>query len=156
MSYRLHIEADTPDYLHATLAAGPMSTSDYRVLIEAVPLDAQRSFVHCRYAYVGPAKLAMQIYLATAGRSKIGFTVVGRGADGSPTYVGGERGSLERNAMRYYLAVVAFVTASAEPMDARLRSWFSLTERHRAQLHELELDEYLDEKHRDLQRRAAN
>jgi len=38
-------------------------------------------------------------------------------------------------------------------MDARLRAWFALTERYPAQLHELSLDEYLQEKHDDL---AAN
>ena len=58
--------------------------------------------------------------------------------------------------MRYYLAVVAFATASPEPLETRSRAWFALTERYRAQLHELELDEYLDEKRRDEQRRRGD
>ena len=158
--YRLHVDVDEGEYMHATMVglSGPLSTNDYHVTIEAVPLDPQRSFVHCRYEYgTGSlAKLAMRIYLNTAGRSKIGFTVVGRTSDGQPVYVGGERGSLERNAMRYYLAVLAFAATPAgnEAREARWRTWFSLTERYPAQLHELEWEEYLAEKRRDLQRQA--
>ena len=130
-------------------------------VIEAVPLDEQHAFVHCRYTYAtgALAKLAMKVYLATAGRSKISFTVVSQANDGSPVYVGGERGSLERNAMRYYLAVVAFAAvptdSSVAATEARLRTWFSLTERYRAQLHELSLGEYLDEKRRDLRAQGS-
>jgi hypothetical protein len=163
MEYSLHIEAEGPDYLRVSLGAssGPLATRDYRVVIEAIALDGERSFVHCRYTYgYGTlARMAMKIYLATAGRSKVGFTVVDRTVDGHPVYVGGERGSLERNAMRYYLAVIAYVGASPGPprqqMEQRLRAWFQLTERYAVQLHELELNEYLDEKHRDLSRRSA-
>jgi hypothetical protein len=36
-----------------------------------------------------------------------------------------------------------------------MRTWFALTERHPAQLHELNLDEYLQEKHADLARVGA-
>jgi len=113
--------------------------------------------VHCRYAYGYGilAKMAMKIYLATAGRSKVGFSVVDRTADGHPVYVAGERGSLERNAMRYYLAVIAYVGAPPGQTEQRLRTWFQLTERYAVQLHELELNEYLDEKHRELRRQSV-
>ena len=61
--------------------------------------------------------------------------------------------------MRYYLAVIAYVGAPPGPpgqqMEQRLRAWFQLTERYAVQLHELKLNEYLDEKHRDLRRRAV-
>jgi len=74
-------------------------------------------------------------------------------------FVQGERGSLERNVMRNYLALQAYTGVQAgtpqAQTDARLRAWFALTERHAAQLHELDLDEYLQEKRADLARMAT-
>jgi hypothetical protein len=163
MSYAMRVEAATAAYLRVTLRAaeGPLSTHDYRIVFEAVPIDASRSFVHLGYSYGYGlmAKIAMQVYLATAGRAKIGFTVIGQSDDSQPQYVRGERGSLERNVIRYYLAVLAYHgvhTGSPQAqMEARLRAWFALTERYAPQLHELDLDEYLHEKHDDLARAEA-
>lgn len=163
MSYALRTEMSDAEHLRVTLGAaqGPLSTHDYRMVFEAVPIDARRSFVHFGYAYgYGTlAKLAMQAYLATAGRTKIGFTVVGQEADGRPRYAGGERGSLERNVMRYYLALLARCSVTTgspdELLQARMRAWFALTERYAAQLHEYDLAEYLKEKRDDLARDAA-
>lgn len=161
MRYVLRVDADTPKYLRVALtaAAGPLLTSNYRIILEAMPVQPQQSFVHLSYAYEygAMAKMAMSVYLATAGRGKIGFTAVGKSADGRPQFVGGERGALERNVMRYYLALLAYVSASSgsaqQQAEERLRNWFQLTERYAAQLHELDLEEYLDEKHRDLRNR---
>lgn len=163
MDYRLDRQAVGTSYLRVTLQAaeGPLSTRDYRIVFEAVPLDGGRSFVHLGYAYRYGfvARLAMQAYLATAGRAKIGFTVTGRGADGQPVYVRGERAALERNVIRYYLALQAHCATNTRPpqerTEARLRTWFALTERYAPQLHEFELDDYLSEKHADLARAAA-
>ena len=163
VSYALHIDAGTLGYARAELSAakGPLSTRDHRIFFEAVPIDGGRSFVHFGYGYGygAVARMAMSVYLATAGRSKIGFTVLGQASDGQPIYIGGERASVERNVMRYYLALLAYSAVDAgtprERMDARLRAWFDLTERHKAQLHELDLREYLKEKHDDLARAAA-
>ena len=163
MEYTLHVDAATADYLNVSLTAlaGPLSTKDYRIVFEASPMEGQRTFLHFGYGYsFGTlAKMAMSLYLATAGRSKIGFTVIGTGSDGKPQYVQGERGSLERNVMRNYLALQAYASVNAgtpqAQMEARLRNWFALTERHAAQLHELDLEEYLQEKHGDLARMAA-
>jgi len=163
MRYTMRTEVDEPAHLRVVLRAptGPLSTSDYRIVFEAVPIDAGRSFVHFSYANNTTlvARLAMRAYLATAGREKIGFTVVGTQADGSPSYLRGERASLERNVMRYYLALVAHCSVRSGPPDerlqARLRAWFALTERHAAQLHEYGLADYLREKQLDLARQAA-
>lgn len=163
MDYTLRIESITAAYLRVTLSAahGPLSTRDYRIVVEAVPIAAGRSFVHLGYAYRYGlmARIAMTAYLATVGRSKIGFTVLGHDGNGQPLYVRGERAALERNVIRYYLAVLAYCSVNTgtpqAQMEARLRGWFALTERHAAQLHELDLDEYLHEKHDDLARRAG-
>lgn len=159
ISYTTQLEAPTADFLRLTLAAakGPLGTRDYRIVIEAVPIDGGRSFVRLSYAYgygfMG--KAAMQAYLATAGRAKTGFTVE-TGADGLPQPVRGPRGALERNVMRYYLALLAYGQVEGAPggerTEARLRQWFALTERHAAQLHELDLEDYLREKRQDYQR----
>jgi hypothetical protein len=158
INYAVRVEAFSADYLRVALtaASGPMSTSDYRIVFELAPLDAQRSFLHFGYGYnYGTmAHMALSAYLATAGRNKIGFTVVGTGKDGKPQYVQGERGTVERNVMRNYLALLAYTSvpggAEAASRDARLRAWFALSERYAAQLHELTLDEYLAQKHEDL------
>jgi hypothetical protein len=60
---------------------------------------------------------------------------------------------VERNAMRYYLAVVAYLGTlslpSHERFEKRLADWFTFTERHTRQLHELEWTEYLAVKRRE-------
>lgn len=158
MQYRMQVEASTADYVRVVLtaASGPLSTSDYRIVFEATPLEGTRSFLHFGYGYSygSMAKMALGLYLSTAGRSKIGFTTVGTGADGKPKHVQGERGSIERNVIRNYLALLAYTSipgpVGQPQMDARLRAWFALSERHAAQLHELTLDEYLTQKHEDL------
>lgn len=157
------VAARTADYLQLGLAAdsGPLSTHDYRIVFEAIPLEGSRTFIHLSYSYAfGMAgRLAMQAYLGTVGRSKVGFTVVGKLADGQPRYIGGMRGVAERNTMRYYLAIEAYLGALAAPpqarLEKRLRDWFAASERYPRQLHEMEQGEYLDMKRREYLRQQA-
>jgi hypothetical protein len=139
------------DYLAAQMEAdeGPYSTHDYLILVEAVPLDASHTFLHMGYAfsYGGASSVAMKIYLATIARSKVGFTRVG------DSFVGGVRGIAERNTMRYYLAVEAYL-ASASP-EKRAAQWFDATERYARQLHELDRGDYLPMKRDEMRRQAA-
>jgi len=157
--YAFRVEAARADYVAVSLTApsGPLGTRDYRIVVEAVPLGTQ-GFVHVRYAYLASrvSSLASAGYLATLGRRKPGFTVVGRRPDGSPEYIGGARGAVERNAMRYYLAAQAYLEAPApEQYAQRLARWYDLTERHATQLHELERAEYLDAKVRERVQQLA-
>jgi hypothetical protein len=155
--------AAAADYLHVQLNAdeGPFSTRDYRIVVEAVPLDARRSIVHMSYAYgYGfAARTAIQMYLATLGRDKVGFTVVDKTADGQPVYVGGVLGLLERNTMRYYIAIDAYLdafgVAPAEQVEHRMRNWYSGTERYARQLHEMDATEYLQMKRGEIGRMMA-
>ena len=159
MDYVYRIAAAGPDYVRILLTAdsGPMGTSKYRIALEAVSLGADNCFVRFTYGYnYGTlAKIAMGTYLQTAGRSKVGFTVTGKTADGRPVYVAGVRGSVERNVMRYYLALIAYLSVTsgtpAEQYDRRLREWFKLTEQHARQLHEYDLEDYLVQKAQDPQ-----
>jgi hypothetical protein len=155
--------AASDDYLRVQMAAetGPLSTRNYRLALEAVPLDDKRSFIHMSYSYAygTAARLAMQAYLSTAGREKVGFSVTGKTEDGKPIYIDGVRGVVERNTMRYYLAIEAYLgSLSAQPgeqQERRLRDWYASTERHAQQLHEMEREEYLAMKRREVQRQRA-
>lgn len=157
LRFDYQLRADESEYLAIELGApeGPLGTSDYRLAIEAVPLSGGRTFVHMSYSYANgmAARIATSAYLATAGRSKIGFTIVDRDADGRPVHVGGLQGVAERNTMRYFLAIEAFLkTRTAPPgerLERRLREWFAATERYAPQLHEMELDEYLAMKRKE-------
>jgi hypothetical protein len=158
MDYNMRVEASTADYLRVALTAshGPLSTTDYRIIFEVAPIDGQHAFLHFGYGYSygTMARMALGLYLATAGRNKIGFSVTGTDKDGKPQFVQGERGSIERNVMRNYLALQAYTSvpggSGQGPTDARLKAWFALSEKHAAQLHELTLDEYMAQKHEDL------
>jgi len=159
VDFEYTVRSAQPDYLSVQINApeGPLGTRDYRLTLEAVPVDAQRSFLHMSYSYANglTARLATRAYLATSGRDKVGFSVARRDADGQPVYVGGMQGVAERNAMRYFLAIEAFLAAETAPpeqrADKRLRSWFSATERYPRQLHEMDMADYLKLKRRQLQ-----
>lgn len=158
LSYR--VPAAAHDYLNVALGAaqGPFGTTDYRIHLEATPLDEKRTFLHLAYTYTlqSTARMGVGLYLATSGRNKVGFSVVERAADGAPVYVGGIRGIVERNTMRYYLALEGYLgtldSPAGEQVERRLRAFHAGLERHPRQLHELELDEYLDLKRRDASR----
>jgi len=150
------------EYLQIVLRApaGPFGTSDYRMSVELVPFEG-RSLLHLSYGYSYgvTASMAMQTYLATLGRNKVGFSVVGRQADGQPIYVNGMRGVIERNVMRYYFAFDAYLAAQRRPPPDRLlkslQEWFDATERHPRQLREVTRNEYFDMKLREFERQQT-
>lgn len=159
VEFRYRVVASEGDYLQVALEAptGPFGTRNYRIALEAAPLDAARTFLHLSYAYEHgtAARLAMEAYLHTLGSDKLGFTVTGARDDGRPIFVQGLRGVVERNAMRYFLAVEAYVDSLASPpaerLEKRLAAWFDATERHAMQLHELDRAEYLRMKRHEAQ-----
>jgi hypothetical protein len=154
--FAYRVAARTPNYLRVRLNAdaGPFATRNYRIVFEAVALQKGQTFIHLSYSYdygfLG--RLAMQAYLATIGRDKVGFTLAGTQPDGQSRYIGGMRGAVERNAMRYCLAIEAFLGALSEPPQAqfekRLHDWFAAIERYPRQLHEMDQGAYLEMKRR--------
>jgi hypothetical protein len=148
-AYRLDLgfqrAATGADYLETKLGAqqGPFGTRDYRISAEAIPLDGGKTFMHMSYSYGfgGTGKFAMQAYLATAGASKVGFTS------------GGMRGAIERNAMRYYLAIDAYLdtmdTPAAQRVEQRIQRWFTATERYPRQLREMDRETYVTMKRQE-------
>jgi hypothetical protein len=163
VAFQYRVTARSADYLRVELSAasGPMGTSDYRIVLEALPVDGRRTFLHLSYAYAygATAAMAMRAYFNTAGSSKVGFTVVNRQPDGQPVYVGDVRGALERNTMRNFLAIDAYLNANAAPaerrFERRLDLWFAATELYPQQLREIERTEYLAQKRGDMQRVAV-
>lgn len=134
---------------------GPFGTKDHRMRFEALPLDGGRSFVHVRYEYSDSAALrfAEKIYFATLGLGKVGFTVTGTDRKGNPVYIGGPRGAIERNAVRYYFAIQSFMNTLSQPeksrFSIRIIEWYDLTTRYRKQLFDLEKKDYLAFKTRE-------
>jgi len=156
MTYRFEVAALSSDYLEASLSAadGPFSTGDYHTVLQAVSVP-HGTLIHIRSAYrpSTASRLATAVYLSTLGRNKIGFSVVGTDSGGQPLYVDGVRGTIERNIMRYYLALLSVLETRDLPendrFEARIRRWFTLTERYRPQLHEMDRMEYLHAKRRE-------
>ena len=149
LEFPLRQIAASPRYLAVQLNAekGPLGTNNYRIELQAVPLPSGKTFMHLRYAYgYGMAgRLAMQAYLVTAGSGKLGFTRIN--GDQKQGYVGGMRGAIERNTMRYYLAIEAYLACLDRPVaqqpDARLEYWFDATEQFPQQLRETDRSSYL-------------
>jgi len=149
--YRYRNVDQQPGYLDVILTAdaGPLGTKDHRMRFEAVPLDRGRTFVHVSYEYSDSVilRLAEKGYFATLGRGKAGFTVTGTDRKGNPVYIGGPRGAIERNAVRYYLAIQSFMNTLPYPegkrFSMRISEWYDLTTRYRKQLFELDKKDYL-------------
>ena len=140
---------------------GPLGTSDYRIEVQATPSSASQTILHLRYgyAYGWSARLAMQAYLATLGSDKVGFSVIGQGTDGQVLRVGGVRGVVERNTLRYYLAIQSILEVQALPatqqLQTSLQRWFTATEAYALQLHEVDRGTYLEMKLREVQRQRT-
>jgi len=151
VEFTYSVAASTPDYGAVGLYAkkGPLGTKNYNIALQFIGLEGERAFLHVRYSYEYGflAGVAMRIYLATSGQSKIGFTTVGGENGRPPRLIGGVRGALERNAMRYYLAIDAYLATATTPaperFDESLERWFAATEHYAAQLHEVEHDAYV-------------
>lgn len=160
LTFAYRVITQSADYLEVQLTsgAGPLGTSNYRILLQVVALPDGRSFLHFSYAYDSNAlaRTASQLYLATFGSAKVGFTVLSREPDGSPTLIRGMRGLVERNAMRFFVAIEAHLDALAAPapeqFEKRLDLWFSGSERYPRQLHEIDRATYLNLKRADQRR----
>lgn len=162
LEFNFRLASATPEYLSARLNAdkGPVGTSNYRIELRAAPLPNGKTFMHLRYSYgYGMAgKIAMQGYLATMGSGKVGFTQVTQGQN--QVYVGGMRGAVERNTMRYYLAIEAYLASLGRPREqqfnARLDHWFRATEQYARQLHEVDKNAYLLMKQNEYKRQQSD
>ena len=73
--------------------------------------------------------------------------------------MGGLRGAIERNTMRYYLAIESYLGSLAQPpgrqFATRIERWFDATERYARQLHEMDRGSYLAMKQREYARQQS-
>lgn len=160
LAYKLAVSS--ADYTRTELSSveGPLGTGNYLIVMELVALDEQRSFMHLRYSYTQGllTRWAASVYFSTRGRDKVGFTWIHDGDD-PPRLVRGIRGALERNTMRYYLAIDAYLHALDSPVAQRfeqsLERWFADTERFARQLREVEKVDYVAMKRGQYLRQQA-
>lgn len=156
LQYRFRVPEKEADRFRVDLFApeGPHGTRDYHIELEARSTTGGRTAIRLQSSFRSSlrSKLATSVYLATSGQDKVGFSVLGQDGNG-PVYVGGMRGIVERNAMRYYLALKAFLDTlhlpEAERFEARLHAWYGMTEKYPRQLHEMGKKEYLDGKRQE-------
>ncbi|MBC8026052.1 MAG: hypothetical protein H7Y89_08680 [Steroidobacteraceae bacterium] len=144
------VAVSSPDYARVELSSedGPLGTGNYLIALEVTPIDEQHAFMHLRYSYTQGfmARCAASFYFSTTGRDKVGFTLMHE-EDDPPRPVRGMRGALERNTMRYYLALDAYLNTLGSPAPQRfeksLERWFADTERFARQLREVRYDNYI-------------
>jgi hypothetical protein len=160
VEFKYQVESSSADFLKIALAAarGPMGTSNYQITLEAISINPSQSFLHLTYSYQFNlvSRAALGIYMSTLGSDKVGFTLAEPGAAGAPVAIQGLRALVERNTMRYFLAINAYLESAQVPqagrLDARLHNWFAATETFARQLHEIELADYLTMKHAEVLR----
>ena len=163
VEFNYSVVAVTPEYFEINLNAreGPLGTSDFLIQLEAVALPNAKTFLHLTYSYAinMSGRLSLKAYLGTIGSRKVGFTVIGKKADGQPDYIRGVRGLMERNTMRYYLAIDSFLgatrTASSGQFEKQIQSWFTATERYPRQLYEMDRRAYVEMKRAEYVRQQA-
>ena len=151
LDFVFHVAALQQEYIDIAFSAekGPLLTRDHLIRFEAAPLDKGRTFIHFSYyySYGVLARAAMKTYYETIGRGKKGFSVIATDKNGDQVYIGGVRGSEERNAVRYYLAIQTYMDTLNIPVDRRFEKqisrWYDLTERFPRQLYEMDKSEYL-------------
>jgi len=154
--YQFVALTEDPATLSVQLSAlkGLYGTRAHRFQLHAAGVEGRTVIaMHTSYVQGAAAKLATAIYLATLGRDKVGFSREVTAPGGALQYVKGLRGMVERNIMRYYLAIEAFLDTQNMPIthrfEARINMAYELMERYPLQLHDLEKPEYLDAKRRE-------
>jgi hypothetical protein len=147
MRLEYRVTASQPEYFDISLAAqeGPFNTKEHRFKIEAAPLDKDKTLIHLRHSF---AYSSLEYYLMKMfGGSQVGFSVTGTDSDGKPAYTDGLRGEVERNAICYYLAILAYLDTLKVPagqrFEKRISQWYDYSTRYKRQLFETTKEEYL-------------
>ena len=153
-SYGFVVRARRPEYaaISVSAAEGLLGTKAHRFEVEAASVAGKTVFVmRSSYEPSALSRMITSVYLATWGRDRIGFSRVQDGADSG--YVRGIQGMIERNAMRYYLALKAFLDTQDLPanrqFEARISTAYDLMDLYPAQLRLMEKAEYVDIKRRE-------
>ena len=156
LEYRFQLQDNREQFFEVLMDAprGPLSTADYRIHLRAIPyagktvvalgLNYKQSFI---------SRAATYSYLNTLGRDKVGFSLLNETSAEDPNYVGGVKGVIERNVMRYFLALQIYlqsdIRADSESFKQRLIAWYRASEQYHRQLYEYEQDIYLQAKQQE-------
>lgn len=148
MAYQFEIVRQDDSQLSLLLKAdhGPMSSSDYRIELEVLRVEEGTLLhIHSSYKPSWLSSMLTSTYLSTVGRNKVGFSRIEEEGESRP--VQGIKGIIERNVMRYQLAIKAFLDKQSLPEatrhEATLISWFKQNDSY-PQLHEMDEAEYLE------------
>ena len=148
MAYQFEIVRLDDSQLSLLLRAehGPIGTNDYQIKLDAIPVaEGTMLHIHSSYRPSWLSSVLTSTYLATAGSNKTGFSRIVKEGESRP--VQGIKGIIERNVMRYQLAIDAFLSNQTLPEvsrhDATLATWFK-NNNHYPQLHEMDEAEYLE------------
>ncbi len=152
--FTLQVTTSTVEYLDAALQAveGPMGTHNISLRLQAIPLSETSTFFHLHYSYDTSwlGRIAMQAYLQTAGRGKVGFSMNSGVQVIGDVHIDGARGVIERNTMRYFLGMDCAMAYTTQKSPQRFNSmaacWYEQVEKYPLQLHEMQRNEYLQMK----------
>jgi hypothetical protein len=167
LKYHFRVEHNRERFFEARLFAekGPMLTHNYDIRVSATP-GSEGTLLRLGMSYDTSvfSRAATFTYLQTLGRNKIGFTIVSHDEHGEPIYIDGVKAIIERNVMRYFLALSVYLKATRQAGRVAFRTmlgqWFDATERYHAQLYEYGRDTYIKAKlheslnQRELQQKA--
>ncbi|NOR51465.1 MAG: hypothetical protein GQ470_02495 [Gammaproteobacteria bacterium] len=156
MAYRFETIQQNSKRLSLRLSAedGPAGTRDYRIELDALEVeDGTMLYMRSSYRPSLLSSILTQGYLTTLGRNKVGFSHIEE--DGKSRLVRGKRGVIERNVMRYHLAIDAYLSTQTLPRESRheaaLERWFSLNDGYPKQLDEMSKEDYFEGKRREWQ-----
>ena len=91
------------------------------------------------------SRLATSAYLAGKADNRPGISY-STSSDGTREYVTGLRALIERNAMRYFLALLA--TLETNNLASTIDAWYDMASRYKADLPEQNKEEYTESRHR--------
>uniref|UniRef100_C6E880 Uncharacterized protein n=1 Tax=Geobacter sp. (strain M21) TaxID=443144 RepID=C6E880_GEOSM len=153
--------SQTPRFLEVRLEAeeGPFRTKDHRITLKAAPLNGATTLLHFSYTYSqgAVARMAINGYFSTIGHGKVGFSEITE-KGGESHLVEGVRGAVERNTMRYYLALQTYLDTLKSPQkqrfEQRISRWYDLTAKYARQLKENDKSSYLAAKRMERNRQV--
>ncbi len=160
LNFKTGVTDDGVSWAELTAAEGPYGTSDYYIGLYAIKADAGVYTEFLSSQKVGAAATAAQdLYFHTLAANKIGFTVVGENWRGKPQYAKGQQGALERNIVRYLLALEVYLMKhhleGLAGLQERAFDWYDATELYKKQLHEVAKKDYLKAKTKEYQNQVA-
>lgn len=161
LRYKFSVEQDTEHGFSVALRAteGPMGTRDYLIqLVSQRFNDEVLLNMTVSYKTSYRSRIGTSVYLSTLGADKVGFSKIPN-EQGEMVYSNDVSAIIERNVMRYYLALTVYMDSlnqdTADNHMSRAAAWYDATEMYSQQLHELERTEYLQAKQKEFENQRA-